>query len=349
MRILVYEWCCSGGLDGPDAGRVVPGEAALRAAEAASIAREGRAMFTALLADAARDADVELVALVDAARPLPLPRTARVCPVPAGAEVEVLCREAAAADATLIVAPETAGVLEGRVAAARMAGGRVVAPEAAFIRIAADKQATAAALAGAGVPVPAGRPLAAGEPWPTDFVRPAVRKSRDGAGGAGLIVIGPGDPLPQPAAHDTRLEAFVAGIPVGVSCLCGPAGIWTLAPLRQRFTAAPDVRYVGGDSLEGDLLRSRAEELARRSIEAVARAAGGAAVAGWVGIDMILGISTDAPDRVLEVNPRLTTSFVGHARHGGPSLVRALLDAADGRSPRGGVRGAIEEPFAFSV
>jgi hypothetical protein len=52
---------------------------------------------------------------------------------------------------------------------------------------------------------------------------------------------------------------------------------------------------------------------------------------GWVGVDMILGDREDGvDDRVLEVNPRMTTSFVGLSTLGTASLLRAMLAVAAG-------------------
>lgn len=49
---------------------------------------------------------------------------------------------------------------------------------------------------------------------------------------------------------------------------------------------------------------------------------------------MILGHREDGgEDRVLEINPRLTTSFIGLRRWTDPTLVRVLLDVADGIRP----------------
>jgi predicted ATP-grasp superfamily ATP-dependent carboligase len=48
---------------------------------------------------------------------------------------------------------------------------------------------------------------------------------------------------------------------------------------------------------------------------------------------MILGPQADGRgDRVLEVNPRLTTSFVGHAAAAATSLVRQSIEVAAGRT-----------------
>ncbi|NDC62921.1 MAG: hypothetical protein EBZ59_02805, partial [Planctomycetia bacterium] len=196
VRIVIYEWCCSGGLHGPDRaepGGTEPdgnGPAAASAsvpADGAGLPAEGRAMFTALVRDVAKDDGFEAVALVDAAWTADPPQGVRLCRVECGGEIEVLVEKAADSDAAIIVAPETGGILARRVAAVRAAGGRPLAASSAFIALATDKQATIAALAAAGVPVPAGRSLAAGQAWPEGFRRPAVRKARAAAGCDGLV------------------------------------------------------------------------------------------------------------------------------------------------------------------
>ena len=317
MKIVLYEWCCSGGL----AAEPAP-------ADHASLAAEGRMMLEALAADAARDPAIDVTVLVDATRAMQVPAAARTLSVESGAEIAALVAAACDADWTVIVAPESDGILAARVAAARSAGARVLAPPDAFIAIASDKQRTIDALAAAGVPVPAGRSLAAGEPVPVGFHLPAVRKSRDGAGGDGLEIIRRHDVAA--ATQAMRLEAYAPGMPVGVSCLCGPAGIDVLPPMRQRFSAGDCLRYQGSDLLVDEALVSRAESLARRAVVAVTRAAAAESrPRGWVGVDMILGQRDDGgDDRVLEVNPRLTTSFVWLAPRAASSIVRSLIDRA---------------------
>ena len=141
VKILLYEWCCSGGLAGGD----VRGELA-------GIVAEGRAMLEVLAADASRDETLDATVLVDAAQALTLPDGVRTRPVPPDGEIDALVAAARDADWTVIVAPETDDILRSRVAAVRSAGGRVLNASDAFIAIAADKQATVNALAAAGVP-----------------------------------------------------------------------------------------------------------------------------------------------------------------------------------------------------
>ncbi|NCA12059.1 ATP-grasp domain-containing protein [bacterium] len=310
MKLLLYEWCCSGGLAGASA----------------RIGAEGRAMLEALAADAVRDASLDVAVLVDPAQEIALPAKVRTISNDGSNDIASLVGAARQADWTVIVAPETDGILLDRVAAVRSAGARALNASTAFITIAADKQATVNALAAAGVPVPAGRSLAPGETVPERFNMPAVRKLRDGVGGEGFFVVQSADS--RPVARATRLEAFVAGEPVGVSCLCGPHGLEALPPLRQRFTAGAVPRYLGGDLLADEPLAARARTLARRAVAALG------ADAGWLGVDLILGDRGDGrDDRVLEVNPRITTSIVAHARLFETSLVAALISAAGGEPP----------------
>ena len=202
-------------------------------------------MFRAIVADAVRDGGFDVATLVDESLPLDLPAAVRRVIVRRGREAETLVAAAREADGVLLVAPETAGVLAARVESIRRAGGTVLGPSTSFIRIAADKQATIDALAAAGVPVPAGRSLAAGEAWPAGFHLPAVRKARASTGCDGLVIVRPGDPLPCPAPVATRLEAECAGQPVGVSCLIGPCGVVPFAALVQRFSSGPLPGYAG--------------------------------------------------------------------------------------------------------
>lgn len=312
-------------------------------------------MFLSVLGDAVRNADLTVTALVDEQRPLDLPAGVVARTVPVGGELDLLVAEAVIADATIIVAPETDGLLADRVSRARRAGARVLAPDERFIALAADKQATVDALAAAGVPVPAGRSLELRQPWPVGFIAPAVRKARVGAGCEDLLVVAGGDRPPAAATRPTRIEALAEGLPVGVSCLCGPNGVTPLPAMAQRFTTGSTPRFVGCQPLADSGRHRRAAQLARRSVAALVRAAvaagmeSGRPVAGWVGVDMILGFRDDGlGDRVLEINPRLTTSFVGHAASSSGSLVRNMIEIAAGRDPFHG-RADGDPPVAFSV
>lgn len=295
-------------------------------------------MLSALVLDAA-GAGVEPVVLLDerlARGGSVLPRTsaAETILVPPGGERDCLAREAARADRTIVVAPETDGLLAERVALVRRHGGRVVAGDDRFIALAADKQATIQVLADRGIPVPAGGVLGPGLPLPDGFRMPAVAKARSSCGGEGLAIVARADDLPA-APFERRVEAFVSGTPVGVSCLCGPGLVLPLPPVRQRFATDGTRRFLGGDFSLAGPAAERAVVLARLAVTALA--VRGGEPRGWVGVDMILGGREDGlDDRVLEVNPRLTTSFVGLRRWSSGNLLSALLTVADGERPADG-------------
>jgi len=310
MRVLLYEWCCSGGLAGGDM----------------SLATEGRMMLEALAADAAKAPTIEMAVLVDAAMSLTLPSQARTMTVPRGEDVDTLVAAAREVDWTIIVAPESRGILLDRVRRVRAAGARVLAPHDRVIEVCSDKQATVDTLAARGVPVPAGRSLEPRESIPNGFHMPAIRKARAGCGCDDLQAII--SRQAAPAAVPTRLESFVEGTPVGVSLLAGPAGHVALPSMRQRFEDGDRPRYVGSEPLADDEAAARAIALASR----VARAVD--ADCGWIGVDLILGPRADGrDDRVLEVNPRMTTSIVGLAPLYATSLIAAMIDLAEGRPP----------------
>jgi len=317
MRILLDEWCCSGGMQ--SAGLADDG-----------LAREGAAMLAAVVGDAAAADDLTVTVLVAAGLALACPPGVRVVRVDSGAHDRILETEAARSDCALVVAPETDGILADVVARVRATGCRVLVSSDAFLRLAADKQATVVALAAAGVPVAAGCSVPAGADWPTGFHLPAVRKSRGGAGGDGLVVVDDASAIPPPPPCPARLEARVPGRPVGVSCLCGPRGNLPIAVMEQHFSGGRSPRYLGSQPVTDPGILYRAEPLADRAIAAVARAAGGGAV-GWVGVDMILGAREDGRgDRVLEINPRLTSSVIGVAAAWRGGLIRALVTIAAG-------------------
>jgi predicted ATP-grasp superfamily ATP-dependent carboligase len=307
MRVVLYEWCSSGGL----------------ADEDPSIAHEGRMMLEALAADAAKAPDLEVVVLVDPSRPIDLPPQAIRIAVRSGDDLLPLVTAARAADWTIIVAPESDHILIDRVRAVRAAGGRVLAPADAVITTAADKQSAIDALAARGVPVPAGRSLAGGEPVPQQFHLPAIRKARGGCGCEQLSVLA--SRHTSVVSAPTRLEAFAPGTPVGVSLICGPQGAAALPVMQQRFSPGATPRYLGSEPLADDVAAARATALARRAAAALA------ADLGWLGVDLILGARLDGrDDRVLEVNPRITTSIVGQSRLFASSLVAAMIAAALG-------------------
>jgi predicted ATP-grasp superfamily ATP-dependent carboligase len=89
------------------------------------------------------------------------------------------------------------------------------------------------------------------------------------------------------------------------------------------------LRYLGGSvPLQPDLAH-RATAIARRAIASLPEPL------GYVGIDLVLGNEPNGRnDVVIEVNPRLTTSYVGLRALANDNLAAAMLAVAAGETPR---------------
>jgi tyramine---L-glutamate ligase len=314
MHVFLYEWATGGGL--------VEEPGALPA----SLVREGAAMIGALAADLVRIEGCRVTALRDPrVLHLALPGCEIVDVLSKFSHGEELERISSEAEATILIAPEFDGILLNAARRVAAVGGRLFSPSAEFIRVAADKQRTCATLAAAGVATPQGVVLEVDEPLPTEFVYPAVLKPVDGAGSQDMYMVnGPHD-APPAYAWRRRLERYIPGLAASVAILCGPTGRKSLAPCKQRISDDGRFRYLGGELPLAEGLAERAAALAERALASLP------STIGYVGVDMVLGRDPHgSEDAVIEVNPRLTTSYVGLRAASKSNLAEAMLRVAHG-------------------
>ncbi len=317
MRIFVYEHVTGGGF----AGGPLP----------ASLAREGAAMLRAVLADLAAVGGVSVVTTIDervASSPLRelAERVELVVTRTRAGGREHFDRLASTSDGCLIVAPETDGILLERTQRARDLGARVLGSSAAAIRMASDKLELSRHLAARGIPCVPAEPYRSG--LAPSFPPPWVLKPRAGAGSTDTYLLSDLDDRIE--IEDAILTPRVPGRAASVLAIVGEKGILPLAPGAQDLSTDGRFRYLGGvvplPSIEGD----RATRLALRAIGAVT------GLAGFVGVDLILGRDLDPEpvDTVVEINPRLTTSYVGLRALACANLAERWLEAMLGRSAR---------------
>ncbi len=314
MHIFLYEWATGGGL--------VEEPGALPA----SVVREGAAMIGALAADLLRIDGCRVTTLRDPrVLHLALPGCDVVDALSAFSHNEEFERLASKADATILIAPEFDGILLKAANRVMASGGRLASPSPEFIRLTANKQRTCDALAQSGVATTHGVMLEPDAPLPSDFPYPAVLKPIDGAGSQDTyIVSGPHDALPA-YAWPRRLERYVPGLAASVAMLCGPEGNVALAPCKQRISDDGRLRYLGGELPLAAGLAERATTLAGRALAALPPAL------GYVGVDLVLGSDPHgSDDAVIEVNPRLTTSYVGLRAAAERNLAKAMMLVAAG-------------------
>lgn len=310
MRIFVYEFVTGGGFwSWPP--QSVPG---------GSLLAEGEAMLAALSRDL-RAVGHEVVTLRDSRLPRTPDHAQPQLVGDAADEMRLFRRQAASADATLVIAPETAGALAERARWADEAGATLWSPDAAWIEIAADKRRCLQRLRTAGVPtVSTWQPFSA-PPW--------ISKPADGCGSHDLQVLWCSSAAREHVERGRQVEQLGGGWPVSVAVLGGPAGPLALTPCEQHLAA--DFTYLGGRlPLADPRWSDRARHLALRAVDAIGP------FTGYVGVDLLLA-GDDQPaekDMVVEVNPRLTTSYVGLSRHSHGQVAQAMIDVARGKPAR---------------
>ena len=309
MRIFVYEHITGGGL--------------LDQALPASLAQEGDMMLHALLRDLADIPGMEIIATRDPRLPtLDFPISVYT-PHSAAETEQVLGHCMDIAEAVWPIAPESGGALERIHRSVLKHGRRLLGSHPDAVCLTASKRATSCHLTQAGImAVPTYSADAAlqdtGGSW--------VVKPDDGAGcsetrlfrnlsAARQWLLGnPGNYVLQP---------FVPGSALSLCVLCREGTANLLSCNRQRVALRDGQFYFLGsvvnDLTDGD---GAFAELARRVAAAIP------GLWGYVGIDLV---QSGSQRIVMEINPRLTTSYAGLHQALGcntAALVLGLLDEA---------------------
>jgi hypothetical protein len=262
---------------------------------------EGRAMLSAVTADFAAVKGVEV---------LTFPTAARV-----DDPMMTFVQLAQVADWTLLIAPESGGQLQALAGMFRRVG-RLLGPSPNAIVATSDKNLLGNLWAKHGVPTPKIYPT----PDSTRF--PAVCKPSDGCGSEGVVLVRSADELAAlPRLHNRLIQEFVPGRAASISFLIGPNQVVPLLPTFQLLSADGRFQYQGGTLPIMPDYAERAVKLGRQAIACVP------GLFGYVGVDLVLG----ERDVAIEINPRLTTSYVGLRAAAETNLAGALLDVCEGR------------------
>jgi predicted ATP-grasp superfamily ATP-dependent carboligase len=329
VRLFVSEYVCSGAWPDTRLPR--------------SLAREGRAMLMAFADDCARVPDCEVVITWDALR-FGAWKHAGVRAVSVSSPTEEwrqFLKLSAECDATYVIAPELDNLLAARCQAVLDAGGNLLNSSPEVIELCSDKLELAAVLERIGV---ATIPTRLFDPETPELgVESAVVKPRFGAGSQNIFEVGNLESLrslrkvfaAEPETRQGIVQPWVSGTAASAAALFGRGGECraVLPPAEQVLSLDQRFRYLGGripfaQEWEGQIART---------IRQVGAALG--LFRGYVGFDFIVDSRQGQPVLV-EINPRLTTSYIGYRQLSMHNLAELIVSPA---------RGAVELPWRPGV
>jgi len=303
MRVFVFEYVTGGG--------------SMDATMVASLAGEGDMMLAAAVRDLLEVTGVEVIVMRDHRLELP------DLPIDVHWVTEdwhaawTACLDAA--DAVLPIAPETDGILERLCREARLAGCLLLNSDEHTVALAASKQRTLQVLGQCGISVVESHRATE---LPTQIHRAMVVKPDMGVGCQDIHLVVGDTALrefvaEQPDPDSWLVQPYVEGTAASLSLIVGDDCVCLLGANLQRVVQVDDCFVLMGCVVNG--VQERREPLltlAQKIREAMP------GLFGYVGVDLVL--TGDGPV-VLEVNPRLTTSYVGLSRSTGRNIAELIL------------------------
>lgn len=276
-------------------------------------------MRDAVLRDLAAMPDVETVVAYDARLAAPMQATVAI-PVHAAEDVHAIwaaCMRQA--DATWLIAPETQGVLSAMSALVLSLGKPLLGCTPETIALMADKYQTYHALTAARIPAVVTYRLSE---WTAVTEGAWVTKPDDGVGCEGVRFHATTADLQRWLAQygdeHALIQPYVAGIAASLSMLCRDGRVWLLSCNRQKVHIDTD-----GFHFTGSVVNELAQDWSLCEDLAMRLAAAFPGLRGYIGVDVI---RTPQGLQVVEVNPRLTTSYAGLHASIGCNPARLILD-----------------------
>jgi tyramine---L-glutamate ligase len=323
-RVLVYEFISAGGWLGKP---LYPG-----------LVFEGLAMLWSALADFRRSEKFHTATALDARFEAFLPgldRHTLPCdqvtilggPTPA----DVFSQLLGECDAALIIAPETGGELARLSRTALAAGIQLLGALPEGIEVAGDKAECARRFARAGLPVPRTQvvTLSDAREAGSGFGFPLVVKPSNGVGCEGVsLAQTPAEldaALNMIASHSSGgsilLQSYQSGIHSSLSMIAAGGEIASLSLNGQIVEPGLPFTYRGGSLPLHLPMEERAWEVAHEALKLIP------GLHGYLGMDFVI---TDQEAWLIEINPRLTTPYIGLRQVLEQNLAELIWDACTG-------------------
>jgi predicted ATP-grasp superfamily ATP-dependent carboligase len=324
LKVIVYEHISGGGY----AGQPIP----------PGVLSEGFGMLRSIVSDF-KAAGHEVTVLLDARISKLNPPIAVDCAVPVFYPQEpkkFLVNVAKINDAVYVVAPETGQTLQSLVELVEQTGKVSLNCESGAIQKVADKTVLYEILNKNGLPTPKALVLNVADDLAevkraieSKLSFPMVFKPMDGVSCGGLSVV-KGDAQVEKAVAKIKSESvgkrfiiqeFVEGEAASVSLLSARGKALAISLNKQNVKIAmPETvsSYEGGTVPFNHPLKQEAFAMAQKVVESFS------GLRGYVGVDLVL--TKDKPF-VVDVNPRLTTSYVGLCKIANFNVAQALVNA----------------------
>jgi predicted ATP-grasp superfamily ATP-dependent carboligase len=237
-------------------------------------------------------------------------------------------RLAGESDATFDIAPELDGLLLERRQVVVDVGGLYLGPTAEAIELCADKFWLAEHLTVNGIPTI--------ETWLSGNVGddlhrilPAVVKRRDGAGSLSMQLIHDAEAwgrmresfAPEDWDEQMIVQPFVPGRALSVAAIFGRDGrnVELFPAGAQHLSDDGSFQYCGGRIPAIAVDQHPLAELVRHTVEVVP------GLTGYVGFDILLPDGSPETPLLVEINPRLTTSYLGYRALTDENLAERIL------------------------
>ena len=287
MKVLLFEYITGGGFNQQE----LP----------TSLLREGQLMLNALLDNFAQLPDIELCVMVDS-RLVDLIALESSQIVVIGSEKNShteFARLAQDCDAVWPIAPEFEGILH-TLCSLVPANTRLLSPSAAAVELAGNKYLTFQRLMQHGIATPPTQWLHEAVFYPGEW----IVKAHDGAGCEGsFIVTNEAEFIAaQRAMSLAIIQPHLHGAKTSLSCLFKHGKAWLLSVNLQHFTLLESRYRLTAITVNYQQDNGDYQKLADAVASAIPE------LLGYAGIDLL---ESDGQQRVLEINPRLTTSFTG--------------------------------------
>lgn len=287
----------------------------------ASLLREGELMRNAVLQDLSQIENLNVTVTCDVRVSIPL--NVECVSIEPGQDVWSIWQDCMQeADLVWLVAPETDGILEKLALMAESLGKSILGCSSSAIKVAANKWDTYQLLKAFDISTPitfkyTNFPRGQSGPW--------VAKLIDGVACENSRYFDSEDELigwMQDKQDSHIIQQYQLGTAASFSMLCYSGKAVMLSCNQQKMDLQDGQFRYAGSVVNGMLEHLNAfQELATKIVTALP------GLAGFVGVDLIAHHDGDAwRYAVLEINPRLTTSYVGLHQACGLNPARLILD-----------------------